>query len=164
MEETNTQTTNTDSSSNTNTKMNPMLIGGVIVVLIAVGAIAILGKGAKNIPEPVKSPIPVNKPEDTSLVVDENVKVIKIEGGSFYFKPNEIRIKKGETVKIVLTSMDMMHDFVVDELNVRTNIAKAGDTTEVTLTPEIAGEFEFYCSVGNHRAQGMVGTLIIVEE
>ena len=36
-----------------------------------------------------------------------------------------------------------------------------GNKTSVTFVANKAGEFEFYCSVGNHRAQGMVGKLIV---
>ena len=57
----------------------------------------------------------------------------------------------------------MMHDFVIDELNVKSEIIKSGETGEVEFTPDTIGEFEFYCSVGQHRANGMVGTLIVEE-
>jgi len=31
----------------------------------------------------------------------------------------------------------------------------------VTFVADKAGEYEFYCSVGQHRANGMVGKLIV---
>ena len=36
------------------------------------------------------------------------VKVISVDAGGFYYAPNEIRVTKGETVRIVMTSKDMM--------------------------------------------------------
>lgn len=99
--------------------------------------------------------------EDDAMMGE--VQVLDIEGGAFYFDPNEITVKKGDTVKIVLTSVDMMHDFVIDELDVQTPIIQSGDTGEVEFTATKAGTYEFYCSVGEHRANGMVGTLIIEE-
>ena len=103
--------------------------------------------------------------EEEILTTDEEsgVDIINVEGGSFYFEPNVITVKKGETVTIVLNSVDMMHDLVIDGLNVRTEIARSGETAEVKFTASEAGEFEFYCSVGNHRANGMTGTLIVEE-
>lgn len=101
--------------------------------------------------------------ESTDSATQDGVQVVEVEGGSFYFKPNIIRVKKGEPVKIVLNSVDMMHDLVIDELKVKTEIIQSGETTEVEFTPDTAGEFEFYCSVGQHRANGMVGTLIVEE-
>jgi cytochrome c oxidase subunit 2 len=101
--------------------------------------------------------------ESETRLADGEVQIFEVEGGSFYYKPNEIRVKKGDPVKIVLKSVDMMHDFVIDELNVKTEIIESGDTTEVEFTPNEVGDFEFYCSVGQHRANGMVGTLIVEE-
>lgn len=101
--------------------------------------------------------------ESTDSATQDGVQVVEVEGGSFYYKPNLIRVKKGEPVKIVLNSVDMMHDLVIDELKVKTEIIQSGETTEVEFTPDTVGEFEFYCSVGQHRANGMVGTLIVEE-
>lgn len=100
--------------------------------------------------------------EDESMM-DENVKVVQVEGGSFYFDPDTITVKKGQAVKIVLNSVDTMHNFVIDEFDVKTEIVQSGNTAEVTFTPDQVGEFEYYCSVGNHRALGMVGTLVVTE-
>jgi plastocyanin len=104
-----------------------------------------------------------SKEEIVTTDEENGVNIVNVEGGSFYFKPNVITVKKGETVTIVLNSVDMMHDLVIDGLNVRTEIAKSGETAEVEFTASEAGEFEFYCSVGNHRANGMTGTLIVEE-
>lgn len=95
-----------------------------------------------------------------SMMMGE-VKTINVEGGAFYYKPNEIRVKKGEKVKIVMKSVDMMHDFVIDELGVKSPIIKSGETGTVEFTADKAGTYEYYCSVGQHRAQGQVGKLIV---
>jgi plastocyanin len=110
-------------------------------------------------------PAVVGVPEILFVVV-ENVRPagsVDVETGSFYYKPNEIRVKKGETVKITLHSVSMMHDFNIDELNVKSPIVKNGDTGTVEFVASKAGEFEYYCSVGQHRAQGQVGKLIVEE-
>lgn len=91
------------------------------------------------------------------------VRIVEVEAGSYYYEPNEIRVKRGATVKIVMTSVDMMHDFNIDELGVSIPITKNGETNEVEFTADTVGEFEFYCSVGQHRANGQVGTLIVEE-
>lgn len=86
---------------------------------------------------------------------------ISVEGGGFYFKPNQIKVKKGQKVTIVFNSVGGSHDFVIDELDVKAPLTAAGKSSTVEFTPETSGSFEFYCSVGNHRAQGMQGTLIV---
>jgi heme/copper-type cytochrome/quinol oxidase subunit 2 len=92
---------------------------------------------------------------------DSTAQVIAVEGGSFYYKPNEIHVKAGQPVKITLTSKDMMHDFNIDELGVKIPVTKAGASNSVEFTPTKTGTFEFYCSVGNHRAQGQIGTIYV---
>lgn len=94
---------------------------------------------------------------------ESNIQTIQIEGGMTYFKPNEIKVKLGETVKIEFINVEGLHDFVVDELNIKTKIIGSGKTETVEFTPDKIGSFEFYCSVANHRQQGMVGTLIVEE-
>jgi heme/copper-type cytochrome/quinol oxidase subunit 2 len=100
---------------------------------------------------------------DSGDEAEFEVRIVEVEAGSFYYEPNEIRVRQGETVRIVMTSVDMMHDFTIDELGVNIPVTKNGETAEVEFTADTLGEFEFYCSVGEHRANGQVGTLIVEE-
>ena len=144
--------------------INPIfIIGAVLTALVVLLVVANI-----SLQETDVSSVAGVKDEANGLsqdLSDNNlpVKVVNIEAGSFYYKPNEIRVKKGEKVKVVIKSVDMMHDFVIDELGVRTRIAQAGEMAEVEFGVNKTGELEFYCSIGNHRDMGMVGTLIIEE-
>lgn len=40
-------------------------------------------------------------------------------------------------------------------------MTSADGVTSVTFVADTLGTFEYYCSVGNHRAQGMVGNLVV---
>ncbi len=82
-------------------------------------------------------------------------------GADFKFSPAEIKVKSGDRVKLTLKSSDMPHDWRVDELNLATRILQAGEEQTIEFTAGPAGTYEAYCSVGNHRAKGMVGKLII---
>lgn len=104
--------------------------------------------------------------QDTSTSPTETAEMnigspIAVEGGMLYFKPNEIRVKKGEKVTITFTNVEGMHDFIIDEFNAKTKIIRAGMSETIEFTPDKVGEFEFYCSVMDHRQQGMVGKLIV---
>ncbi len=101
--------------------------------------------------------------KETSDSANEDVtmQTVTIEAGAFYYKPNVINAKVGDKIKVVMTSKDMMHDFMIDELGVKLPITKSGETNEVEFTATKAGTFEFYCSVGQHRKNGQVGTLIV---
>ncbi len=86
---------------------------------------------------------------------------IVVEGSNYKFSPNTITIKKNEKVRILFKSKDGVHDLRVDELNIATRAISAGQEDFVEFTPDKSGTFEFYCSIGNHRAMGMKGTLAI---
>lgn len=88
-------------------------------------------------------------------------KEFNISGANFSFTPNEIKVKKGDTVKINFTNQGGTHDLVIDEFNVRTKLVQSGESDTVEFVADKAGTFEFYCSVANHRAMGMVGKLIV---
>ena len=85
-----------------------------------------------------------------------------ISGVNFAFDVEEMRVKQGDTVTVNFTSESGFHDWVVDEFDAATAQVKDGEgTTSVTFVADQTGEFEYYCSVGQHRAQGMIGTLIV---
>ena len=92
---------------------------------------------------------------------------IKLSGKNFLFLMDGVEnptlhVKKGEKVRIEFVSEQGYHDFVVDELDVHTKHLREGDPmTFVEFTPEQTGEFEYYCSVGQHRANGMKGKIIV---
>jgi len=157
--------------------MNPLIIIA-IVAIIAIGGYFLMNQN--NNSETQEEQIETGQPEsmeqtapagsssaginDTPMEeTASEVTTIDLEAGSFYYKPTEIRVKKGEKIKIVMKSVDMMHDFNIDELGVKIPITKSGETATVEFTADQVGEFEYYCSVGQHRANGQVGTIIVEE-
>ena len=143
--------------------MNQMLLGGIaIVVLLVVGGF--LFSQRRN--QPVSDVIPATDENvqgvetEVSNVVEEE-QIINVEAGAFNFAPNEIRVKKGQIVTIILSAKDLTHNFNIEELDVSIPTTKAGETNSITFVADSVGEFEYYCSVGQHRANGQVGKLII---
>jgi len=100
--------------------------------------------------------------EENSPVV-AGARRVEVIGRSFAFEPFEIHAGVGEDLAIVLTSEDILHDFVIDELDAHV-AAGAGQTETGGVRADEAGRYEFYCSVAGHRAAGMEGTLVVEEE
>ena len=170
------QETQQSSETSSQKQFNPMLLGGIFVAVIIVVAGFLFTRQKGNTVqtagetstqnETVTGQKVIGGSEVEEQVVEETgqdagVQVVEVEGGAFYFKPNEIRVKQGDTVRIVFSNAGGQHDFTIDEFNVKTPLTQTGDTQEVEFVASQTGEFEFYCSVANHRAQGMVGTLIV---
>lgn len=147
------------------------------IILVIVG-IAIIGLGTSfYIKQPrvdnsnVSTPTFTNTPADiatsSTTVSDQNngsIKSFTVTGTNFSFSPSEMRVKKGDTVRITLKSTTGMHDLRIDEFGVGTKVLRASDSSEtIEFVANKAGTFEYYCSVGNHRAMGMRGNLIVTE-
>ena len=95
------------------------------------------------------------------VATDPNAKVFEVKGVNYGFDVKEIRVKKGDTVTIQFESTDGFHDWKIDEFEAATDKVQPGTPTSVTFVADEAGTFEYYCSVGQHRAHGMVGKLIV---
>lgn len=163
-----------EETANTEEKksFNPLL-GIVVVIILAVVGWAIWSgtQQAQNSGQiavtPTTStatqPTSMQEPSTTSASgsVNGQTVAVAVEGGNYYFKPNTITVKKGEKVKLTFTDAQGMHDFNIDELGVKTDVIKDGETATVEFTPSKVGTFEFYCSVGEHRQMGMKGTLVV---
>ena len=88
-------------------------------------------------------------------------KTFNITGGNFYFVPNKINVNKGDKVIVYMTNAGGFHDFVIDELGVKTPVIKTGEVATATFIASKSGSFVYYCDVKGHRQKGMWGTLTV---
>ena len=77
-----------------------------------------------------------------------------------WFSVKEIRVKKGDRVRIAVTNIKGMHDFVIDEFGVKQE-TPLNEKTVIEFVADKAGTFEYYCSKPGHRAKGQWGKLIV---
>jgi cytochrome c oxidase subunit 2 len=144
--------------------LGPFLFVLVVFVIILAVGLWFATRGRKSVSENNQvRPVGNLESQEESTSGSREVRTIEVEAGMYYFKPSEIKVKKGEKVRIVLKNVEGMHDFVIDELKVNSGIIQSGQTTEFEFVTEKTGEFEYYCSVSNHRAMGMKGALVVGE-
>ena len=94
---------------------------------------------------------------------DEPAQTVSITAQRFSFSPNEITVKKGQPVMLVIHSMDVTHGLVIEDLGVRTEVKK-GYNTEVRFTPANAGTFEGKCAHFCGRGHGSMKMTVHVTE
>jgi cytochrome c oxidase subunit 2 len=92
----------------------------------------------------------------------ENPRVVTITAKRFEFSPNQITLKRGETVKLQLKTEDVTHGFFMKALGIDSDITP-GETTELTLTPQIAGKFTTICDHFCGAGHGNMKMTIVVE-
>jgi len=79
------------------------------------------------------------------------------------WSPQSIQVEKGKEVTLVIRNVDVVtHGFYLPEFGISETEIKAGDVREVSFTPNVEGEFTFYCSVwcSDHH-MNMRGTLTV---
>jgi len=92
----------------------------------------------------------------------DDVPVVEITAKRFAFTPDKITLKKGQTVKLRLHSEDVTHGFFLRPLKIDEEIP-AGQTTEVTVTPQVAGTFLTICDHFCGANHGNMAMTIVVE-
>ena len=137
------------------------IIGLVLIIGIAIGGYfffqdrkPISEKTEKNMSAQEKASSKTDSPAKeftTTAYYDET---------GVWFSLKEIRVKKGDLVRVRATNTKGMHDFVIDEFGIKKELPMNEEVT-FEFTADKTGEFIFYCSKPGHRAKGQWGTLIV---
>lgn len=90
-----------------------------------------------------------------------DIKQIELVASNFKFEPDSFAVNVGDTVTISFKNTEGFHDFTIDEFKVKSKTIEAGATEQITFIADKKGTFQFYCSIGQHKAMGMVGTLVV---
>jgi cytochrome c oxidase subunit 2 len=147
-----------------------IVVVAVIILLVGGGIFALMQKSAtpkqESVVEGTKTissitNIPTVVPTVSSSASAE--KEFIIVGQNYSFSPNQITVKKGDKVKITFTDEGGFHNLVIDGYNEKTETIRTGNSAVIAFTADKAGTFAFYCSVANHREQGMQGSLVVTE-
>ncbi len=149
-----------------------MVIGIIVVAAVIVAVAWYFMRSTPALAPTVEQEMPADLTGESGveeMVVGEEesgpatgeVQEFNIAGKDLKYSISEIRVKQGDTVRINFSSQDMMHDWRLDEFGAATKVLPAGQSETIEFIANKAGEYEYYCSVGNHRQMGMVGALIV---
>jgi len=92
----------------------------------------------------------------------DSTPVIEITAKRFAFSPEKVTLKKGQTVKLRIHSEDVTHGFFLRPLKLDEEIP-AGQTIDVTVTPQEAGTFTTICDHFCGANHGNMNMTIVVE-
>lgn len=141
------------------------IIAVVVVIVLVIGGAWLLRSGNDSATK--QAPAANQQTEVNTMMdpyhADPAVKAFTVTGNNFKFDLSEIRVKKGDKVRITFNNQTGFHDFVLDEFNVKTRQYNGAATESVSFLADKVGTFEYYCSVGQHRQMGMKGKLVIEE-
>jgi len=89
-------------------------------------------------------------------------RVVEITAKRFGFAPDQVTLKKGEPVTLRLRSEDVTHGFFMRKLKIDAEV-EPGKTTDVTITPEVAGSYTTICDHFCGANHGNMKMTIVVE-
>ena len=116
------------------------LVGSVVLLTFALVVIA------QEPPKPPEAP----------------VREIKVSAKKYEYSPEEIRVKQGERVRLLITATDRKHGFEIKELGIKTELEK-GKETVVELTIGKPGTYQIKCSVRCGFGHGGMRAQLVVE-
>lgn len=103
------------------------------------------------------------EPESPKETTASSVQSFSITAKQWEFSPATITVKKGNTVRLTIKSIDVDHGFSLSAFSVSETL-KAGETTTVEFVADKSGNFSFFCSVFCGAGHGsMKGTLVVKE-
>lgn len=125
---------------------------GVAVGVLILLAVVLMVAGGEHSPARHAPGAGAVHPQDATPI--EGAPELAVTAADLRFDPDRIELPAGLPVNVALTSADVMHDLVVDELGFHLG-AERGETAVGGLVFPEPGTYLAYCSVPGHREAGM---------
>lgn len=94
-------------------------------------------------------------------ILTNRTREIKVTARQFSFRPNPIKVKLGEMVRLRIRSVDVAHGFSLPEFGVN-EVLRPGKEVTVEFQATRKGRFQFFCSIACGAGHsGMRGVLIV---
>lgn len=90
------------------------------------------------------------------------VREITMTAKKYEFSPSELRVRRGETVKLSITALDKKHGFKIEALDIDRELPK-GEVVVIEFTADSAGTFPIACSKFCGFGHGKMKGQLIVE-
>lgn len=103
---------------------------------------------------------------------DDGVQRVGMVGGSYFYKPDHVVVKKGIPVeiKIVKDSLIVPHNIIIEKMDGGEDIKEtiARDEKAIRFTPSDTGTYNFYCDkkllfFKSHKDKGMKGVIEVID-
>jgi nitrite reductase (NO-forming) len=132
-------------------------VSGIGLAAAAVGARAVMAQDSSSTPtagSATPGATPGASPTASGVIEVHTLDTLK-------FDPSELTVSPGQEIHVV-NKGNLQHDFIVDELDMATDLLDSGDEQTVTVPDDAEpAEYTYYCSVPGHRQAGMEGKLTV---
>lgn len=93
-----------------------------------------------------------------------DVKEITINASEFKFEPNIFTVKENQQVKLIVKNIgNIPHNLKIEKENIiyQTSLIAPGEEAILEFKAPPKGEYDFYCTLDNHKLKGMFGKMIV---
>jgi plastocyanin len=127
-----------------------------LTLIAAIAVLAFAGCGGDD-EEPASG-----SGSSSSSSAGENLTIAADPGGALKFDKTELTAKAGKVTITMDNPSDVPHAVEIEGNGVEAEGKTVGKGAKSVATADVkAGTYDFYCPVGNHRAEGMEGKLTV---
>lgn len=107
-----------------------------------------------------------------ATIAADGVQHVRIEGGSYFFKPSHVIVKVNIPVELAVSIEKgwIPHTFVIQSpaAGISVDESLSSDARNIRFTPTATGKYPYYCRnkllfFASHREKGMEGVLEVVQ-
>ena len=122
--------------------MNRVILSAIVVILVLGGVIWYFMQGA-----PAPTPGEQEQPqEETPAPTSQGeVREFTVTGIPFEFSVKEMRVRRGDTVRVTFINEQGIHNWRVDEFGAATAVLQQGSQETIEFVADKVGQFEYYC-------------------
>ena len=129
-------------------------------VILVIGLLLVVGCGNKASTGNINTAAVITS-DSTLDTPTDSIKEFNVVAKQWEFIPDTISVKKGDTVKLNLKSVDVVHGFKINEFNIDEKL-NPGEEVTVTFVADKTGVCTFFCNVPcGEGHKEMKGTLIV---
>ncbi|NQZ84842.1 MAG: cupredoxin domain-containing protein [Nanoarchaeales archaeon] len=89
------------------------------------------------------------------------VREFDIDMSNFAYSKKVITVESGVKVRIKLTNSNGFHNFIIDDLNIKSDVLSIADTEYIEFIAINKGAYVYYSAISDDKVKGMIGTLYI---
>ena len=134
----------------------------VTALVLAAGGLAACGDDDEDTASSPPPPTAAQTETTEAAGGGETVEVAADPGGDIAFQQDALTAPAGSVTFEFTNQANIPHDFKIEQDGEQIGGTEVitGDTAQATVELE-AGDYTFYCSVGDHRENGMEGELTV---
>ncbi len=135
-----------------------------LAAALAAGALVIAGCGGNDNNGDGNASTGTAKAASTTAAAGGSTGAVKLSETEFKIDPANPAVKKAGSVTIDVTNDGQItHALEVEGPSgeAKTQPIDAGQSAKLTVDLSKAGTYEMYCPIGNHKAMGMKGTIVV---